>query len=163
MTRTEIEFTGVDFSGPVRVLSAQSTLGELPLRPAVRTTRACALADAVVQMEQRGVSSLLVGGDGIVTERDIARALGHGLSADAAVETVTTWHPITVATTTRIIDAAATMLNEHVRHLLVGQQPDIFVVSLRDLTALLLQAASPELWLTSLRIAVESPSEIWLG
>lgn len=163
MTRTEISFTGVDLRGPVRVLSVQSTLGDLPLRPAVRAGPGCTLAEAIDRMEQQGVSSLLVDGDGIVTERDIARAFGHGMPADAAVETIASWHPITVPAETCIVEAAATMLNEHVRHLLVHRAADTAVVSLRDVTALLLQVADPHLWLTSLRVAVESPAEIWLG
>jgi hypothetical protein len=30
-------------------------------------------------------------------------------------------------------------------------------------TAVLLQAVDPHLWLTSLRVAIEAPAEIWLG
>jgi hypothetical protein len=37
------------------------------------------------------------------------------------------------------------------------------VVSLRDIVAVLLQTASPELWLSSLRVSVQLPTELWLG
>jgi signal-transduction protein with cAMP-binding, CBS, and nucleotidyltransferase domain len=160
---TDITFTGVDLRGPARVLTARSTLGDLPLRTAVRVGRRCTLAEAVERMEQHGVSSVLVDGDGIVTERDIARAMAHGAPATEVVEAIATWHPITVPATMPIVEAAAVMLNEHVRHLLVERGGHTAVVSLRDVTALLLQAANPEPWLTSLRIAVPSPAEIWLG
>ena len=56
------------------------------------------------------------------------------------------------------------MLNDEIRHLII-EFPDGTegVVSLRDSVAVLLQTASPEVWLTSLRLAVEAPAEIWLG
>jgi hypothetical protein len=57
------------------------------------------------------------------------------------------------------------MLNQEVRHLIV-ELPDASsgIVSLRCILAVLLQAAQPELWLSSLRIKVEIPSsETWLA
>jgi hypothetical protein len=36
-------------------------------------------------------------------------------------------------------------------------------VSMRDLLAVLLQTVDPNLWLTSLRVALDPPSEIWVG
>jgi CBS domain-containing protein len=145
------------------VLTAQSCLGDLPLRPAVGTDRSCTLVAAVEAMERAGVSSLLVDRDGIVTERDIARALAHGCPTDVPVASVASWHPIIVTPDTTVVTAAAMMLNEHVRHLLVESEEQVAVVSLRDVTAVLLQAANPDLWLTSLRIAVDTPAEAWLG
>jgi CBS domain-containing protein len=145
------------------VLSAQSTLRSLVQRPAVCVPRECTLVDAVGEMERAAVSSLLVEGDGIVTERDIARALGHGVEPSAAVETIATWHPVVAPSSMTVVDAAATMLNEHVRHLVVDVPGGMAVVSMRDVTAVLLQASSPHLWLESLRIAVVAPAETWLG
>jgi hypothetical protein len=63
-----------------------------------------------------------------------------------------------------LVDGAALMLNDEIRHLII-EFPDGHegVVSLRDIVAVLLQTASPELWLTSLRLAIEPPTEMWLG
>lgn len=144
--------------------TTSSTLADLPLQPAARVRRCCSLRDTVARMEAEAVSSLLVEGDGIVTERDIARALGHGVPLEASVEAIATWPPITVPASTAIVDAAGIMLNEHVRHLLVRHDEVVAVVSLRDLVALLLEATNPEVWWSTLRVSVEElPAEIWLG
>ena len=63
-----------------------------------------------------------------------------------------------------MITAAGLMLNEQVRHLLVELDTGaVGVVSIRDLLAVLLQAVDLHLWLTSLRVAIETRSEMWLG
>ena len=158
-----IESELIDLTRSARVLTAQSPLADLPLRRAVRVQRDCPLADAVAIMERSGVSSLLVDGDGIVTERDVARAFCRGVEAREEVASIAVWNPVTVTASMSVVDAAATMLNEHLRHLLVTMPGDVAVVSLRDLTAVLLQATTPDLWLASLRVAVDGPAEIWLG
>lgn len=141
----------------------QSTLGDLIRRPAVRVGRTCPLATVVEEMDAAEVSSVLVDGDGIVTERDIARALARGVEPSAAVEDIATWDPVVAPASMTVVEAAALMLNEHVRHLIVEQPGGSAVVSMRDVTAVLLEAANPHVWVTSLRIAVQSPPEIWLG
>ena len=109
-------------------------------------------------------SLLLEGRAGIVTERDLARAHGAGCAATDPVVAIASRHPVTVPGTTTVIAAAGLMLNEQVRHLLVELDTGaVGVVSIRDLLAVLLQAADPQLWLTSLRVAIETPSEMWLG
>jgi CBS domain-containing protein len=159
----------LEWTGALRALTAQSTLRDLGLRAGHRIDGASTVARAGAVMEHAGVSALLVDADvagvgvGVVTERDIVRALAHGLDRDAPVTWAATWHPIVVEPGMTIVDAAATMLNEHLRHLLVDVDGTWAIVSLREITAVLLQSASPHLWLTSLRLAVESPSEIWLG
>ena len=63
-----------------------------------------------------------------------------------------------------IVDAAALMLNEEVRHLVVDfPGGNVGVISLRDIAAVLLQTASPHIWLSMLRVAVEEPTSAWLG
>ncbi len=72
--------------------------------------------------------------------------------------------PVRVSALIPLVDAAALMLTEEIRHLVI-EFPDgrDGVVSLRDVVAVLLQTANPQLWVTSLRLAIETPSEIWLG
>jgi hypothetical protein len=63
-----------------------------------------------------------------------------------------------------VLAAAEIMLNEEVRHLLVSIDPrNVGVVSIRDVLAVLVQAVDPHLWLTSLRVSFDAPTEIWLG
>jgi CBS domain-containing protein len=116
-------------------------------------------------MRDANVSSVLVGAHGsIATERDLARGLAAGLSTETPVLTVASRHPVRVAADLPLVDAAALMLNEEIRHLIIEfRDGSEGVISLRDIVAVLLQTASPELWLSSLRLSVQLPTEIWLG
>jgi CBS domain-containing protein len=140
-------------------------LSALTLSPALGVSGSCRLVEAVELMREHGVSALLVDGRaGIVTERDLARALAAGSAPDDPVENAASWHPIVVPGATTVIAGAALMLNEQVRHLIVDLGDEaVGVVSTRDLMAVLLQAADSHLWLRSLRMTIETPSEIWLG
>lgn len=160
-TRIQLQTT----SGPVRVVEPHSSLATLIPRAALAISPSCTLADAAETMRAEGVSALVIGDhSGIVTERDLARAVAAGLANDEPVERSATRHPLVVPGATTVVAAAGLMLNEHVRHLLVElDDGTIGVVSIRDLMAVLLQAADPHLWLTSLRVAIETPTQIWLG
>ena len=152
-------------SGPVRIVDPHSQLSALSTRAAVSVSESCPLAEAVEVMKAAAVSALLVGdGAGIVTERDLARALAAGCLSTDPVEAIATRHPLTVSGDTTVVAAAGVMLNEQVRHLVVQRDTGaVGVVSMRDLLAVLLQAVDPQLWLTSLRVGIETPSEVWLG
>lgn len=106
-------------------------------------------------MRSKNLSAVLVSPthDAIVTERDLTRALANELPPDTPVSLVATPLPITVPAGTDVVDAAALMLNQEVRHLIV-ELPDgsTGIVSLRAIMAVLLQAAQPDIWLTSLRV-----------
>ena len=148
-----------------RVLDPRSHIGRLVSREPVRVDDDATLADVAVVMRDANVSSVLVGaGSAIATERDLTRALAAGLSTDALVVAVSSRHPVRVDAELPLVDAAALMLNEEIRHLIIEfGDGDEGVVSLRDIVAVLLQTASPELWLSSLRMSVQLPTEIWLG
>jgi CBS domain-containing protein len=135
-------------------------LGLLVSREAVGVTGDEPLGRVASHMHEQNVSALLVdGGLGIVSERDMARALEAGLGPESPVTDVMTTQPITVAMDTPIIDAAALMLNEEVRHLVVRLKGDrLGIVSLRAVLAVLLQAANPEIWLGELRLLVNVSS-----
>jgi CBS domain-containing protein len=152
-------------SGPAHVLDPRSPLSAVILRAALSVPRSCSLADAIEMMREQGVSSLLVDGrSGIVTERDLVRALAAGWAPHEPVGIAASWHPIVAPATTTVTAGAALMLNEQVRHLVVELDDGaIGVVSMRDLMAVLLQAVDSHLWLASLRMTIETPSEIWLG
>ena len=141
----------------VTAVHLHSSIRALIMAPAVRVPPTTTLAGAAVAMSETNSSALLIGdhGAGIVTERDLTRALAYGISAEAAVVEVATPLPITVPAATEVLEAAALMLNEEVRHLVVDM-PDGSkgILSLRSLLAVLLQAATPEIWLTRLRLSL---------
>jgi signal-transduction protein with cAMP-binding, CBS, and nucleotidyltransferase domain len=148
-----------------RVLDARSHIGRLVSRDPVRVDDDATLARVAAVMRDANVSSVLVGTNGaIATERDLTRALAAGLSSETPILAVSSRHPVRVLADLPLVDGAALMLNEEVRHLVIGF-PDGSegVVSLRDIVAVLLQTASPELWLSSLRVSVQLPTELWLG
>ena len=148
-----------------RVLDARSPIGRLVDRDPVRVDENATLTETAAVMRQTNVSSVLVGTQGaIATERDLTRAVAAGLSTDEPIRTVASRDPVRVGALIPLVDAAATMLADEIRHLIV-EFPDGHegVVSLRDIVAVLLQTANPELWITSLRLAIETPTEVWLG
>ena len=55
------------------------------------------------------------------------------------------------------------MLTQRIRHALVDVDGRLAILPIRDVAAVLLQGANPEMWLTSLRVAIDLPSEAWLG
>jgi acetyl-CoA synthetase len=116
-------------------------------------------------MREANVSSVLVGdGAAMATERDLARALAAGMGPDEPITTVASAYPVRVPADTSVVDAAALMLNEEIRHLLIdGDDGTVSVLSLREVMAVLLQMASPHRWLATLRVAVSTPPESWLG
>lgn len=146
-------------------VESSSPISRLIVRPAVGISAEAPVAEAARLMELAGVSALLVGEDsGIVTERDLARGLGAGCSPYDPVSAVATPHPLAVDGSMEVVEAAALMLNEQVRHLIVFlPEGGRGVISIRDLLAVLLEAADGHRWLTSLRVAIGSPAEIWLG
>ena len=105
------------------------------------------------------------GGLAIATERDLVRALAHDLRADSPVRMIAVRNPVTVTVHATILEAAATMLERGVRHLVVVDDAgDVAgVVSIRAALAVLLSAADHQEWVIELREKLEVAPEIWLG
>ncbi len=110
------------------------------------------LQDAAVRMQDNEVSSLLVMTEagagarpvGIVTERDLARAIAWG--ADPTVETVEeymTTQPVLVELDADVHDVALAMLELECRHLPVVDTAGrvVGMVSIRDLLGSVLRVA----------------------
>ena len=135
------------------------------IRSPVRVPAQCSVREVACVMREANVSSVLVGErDAIATERDLATALAAGLGPGDPITAVVSANPIRVPGETSVVDAAALMLNQEIRHLVVDLgDGEVAVLSFRELMAVLLQMASPQLWLATLRIAVSSPPECWLG
>jgi CBS domain-containing protein len=106
------------------------------------------LFEAARRMRGKDVSSLMVlDGEkfvGIITERDLTRAIATGELAATMVGDQMTDHPVTVSPGSGIRQAAAEMLELDVRHLPVAVGGDVVgMVSLRDLLGVLVEDTSP--------------------
>lgn len=148
------------------VTAPNMSLGRLVVRSALWVAEQDPIGEVAATMRAADISAVLVGPDlAIVTERDLTRAWAERRSPDEPVGAIATDHPLVVGAATSIAEAAATMLNAEVRHLIV-KMPDGLpgIVSLRTVMAVLLQSCSTEAWLTTLRISFTPPGdtpELW--
>lgn len=143
-----------------------SPIGYLVSGPAVHVASHDSLTLVSQVMRAKNVSAALVGPGhaAIITERDLTRALAAEYPPGTPVARVATPLPLSVSSDTDVLEAAALMLNQEVRHLIVEfTDATVGIISMRAIMAVLLQAAKPDVWLSSLRLRVDIPSEIWLG
>ena len=106
------------------------------------------LADAARRMVERGVGAVLVlkgeALDGILTERDLMKAVAAGYSDDAKVGEWMTRHPETIEADDSTGHAAALMIHGGFRHLPVLERGKVAgIVSIRDLMRVALEDSSP--------------------
>ncbi len=147
----------VDHRCPVRLLI---------VRASVAVDATATIAEASELMLTMGVPALLVrpGSDAVLTEADVARAIGAGHPVDATIEDIAVAKAVIVEGDMPIIDAAITMLNAGVDHLVVElDDEERGVVSLAEIAAVLLQSVDHRLWLAQLQLSSIGPAEIWLG
>jgi CBS domain-containing protein len=104
---------------------------------------------AVAQrMADRNVGAVLVLEDGrlagIMTERDLLRAVARGLGEDAVVGECMTADPDTIAPDDTIEHAAVLMIHGGYRHLPVVDGDDVVgVLSIRDLVQVVVEDSAP--------------------
>lgn len=106
------------------------------------------LADAAKRMATRGVGAILVlEGEslaGILTERDLLKAVAAGLKQDARVADWMTKHPETIDASDSTEHAAALMIHGGFRHLPVLDGGKVAgILSIRDLMRVALEDSSP--------------------
>jgi CBS domain-containing protein len=106
------------------------------------------LGDAAKRMAERGVGAVVVlAGErlaGILTERDILRAVATGFEPDARVADWMTRHPETIESEDTTDHAAALMIHGGFRHLPVVDAGEIKgILSIRDLMRVALEDRSP--------------------
>ena len=106
------------------------------------------LSDAARRMAQRGVGAVLVlegeGLAGILTERDLLKAVAAGFTDEARVSEWMTRHPETVEPDESTDHAASLMIHGGFRHLPVVEcGRAIGILSIRDLMRVALQDSAP--------------------
>ena len=126
------------------------------------------IREAARLMEQRHVSSVLVGGPGalhaIVTERDITYAVADGMPLDRPVRELVQSSAVAIDVSATVSDAAARMLEADVRHLVITRDGEaVGIISVRDALGALLAAADAPMLVELMRRCVSSHTELWLG
>ena len=106
------------------------------------------IIEAAQRMVDRNVGAVLVLDDGrltgILTERDVLRAVARGLRDDARVADCMTAHPDTIGPDDTTEHAVVLMLHGGFRHLPVVQGDNLVgVISIRDLAPLVLEDRAP--------------------
>jgi CBS domain-containing protein len=106
------------------------------------------LAEAAKRMASRGVGAVVVleGGDlvGILTERDLLKAVATGFKEDARVSEWMTRHPETVESEDSTDHAASLMIHGGFRHLPVVDGGQLIgILSIRDLMKVALEDRAP--------------------
>lgn len=106
------------------------------------------LGEAARRMVERGVGAVLIlDGErltGILTERDMLRAVASGFSEGARVADWMTRHPETIEPSDSTAHAGALMIHGGFRHLPVVESGRVVgILSIRDLMRVALQDESP--------------------
>jgi CBS domain-containing protein len=106
------------------------------------------IVEVAQRMVDRNVGAALVRDDGrltgILTERDLLRAVAWGLQHDGRVADCMTAHPETIGPDDTTNHAVVLMLHGGFRHLPVVQGDDLLgVISIRDLVPLVLEDTAP--------------------
>ena len=106
------------------------------------------VAEVAERMVDRQVGAVLVmDGDrlaGILTERDILRAVARGIRDDAVVGDWMTTHPETIGPDETTEHAATLMMHGGFRHLPVVEGDDVVgILSIRDLMRIALSDSAP--------------------
>ena len=106
------------------------------------------ITEVAQRMVERNVGAVVVldGGRpvGIMTERDLMRAVARGLPGDAVVADYMTKDPETIAADDTTQHAAVLMLHGGFRHLPVVEGDDVIgILSIRDLMRIALKDSAP--------------------
>jgi predicted transcriptional regulator len=124
-----------------------STIGDVMSRDLLTVDQATSLVEAAAAMTRRQVGAVLVMEEerliGIVTERDVLRAVSSGdIGGDVAAWM--TRHPETVDADESTQQAGVVMIHGGFRHLPVLDGPvPVGIVSIRDLMRVALEDVSP--------------------
>ncbi len=106
------------------------------------------ITEVAQRMVERNLGAVLVLDGrrlvGIMTERDLLRAVARGLHGDALVAEYMTEHPETIAPDDTTQHAAVLMIHGGFRHLPVVERDDVVgILSIRDLMRVALEDSAP--------------------
>jgi len=106
------------------------------------------ITEVAQRMVERNVGAVVVLDEGrpvgIMTERDLMRAVARGLPGDAVVADYMTKDPETIAADDTTQHAAVLMLHGGFRHLPVVEGDDVIgILSIRDLMRIALEDSAP--------------------
>jgi len=124
-----------------RKLSAKA-VKEVMKSPPVTLYPQATLADAARTMAEKNIGFVvLTEGDrlvGVVSERDVVKALASGMPLNTPLEKIATKRVITIEPDKSVVEAADLMAENKIRHLVIAERGRaVGVVSLRDLVRLL--------------------------
>jgi CBS domain-containing protein len=117
-------------------------LGSILQRPLVMIPSGTTMLDAAKLMVDNNIGLLVICDarertnlTGVISERDIMKAIASGKKLNAAVDEVSTKHVITAKASSDVAEAAKAMNKNRIRHVVVldEQGKPIGVVSMRDL------------------------------
>ena len=120
-------------------LNGKITVRDVMSTPVEVIRDSASIREAAKRMIEEGIGSLIVVNDegealGIVTERDIVRAVAEGVDLDSPVSGLMSEELLTVEPTTSVLKALEMMKAHGVRHLPVVEGDEIIgLISLRDL------------------------------
>ena len=117
-------------------------VGDIVQRPLVTIPAGRTLLEAARLMVENNMGLLVISDSkdktkaaGVISERDIIRAIGSGRKLDLSVDEVCTKQVITVSASSEVAEAAKAMNRHHIRHVVVVDEQGklVGVVSMRDL------------------------------
>ena len=119
--------------------SMATTIGAYVSNGVITTSSSTTLRGAAAQLDEAGVSCIVIGTttdvQGVVSERDIVRAVASGVDLDDTTVAGNTTRALKWATLeSTVADVAEEMMENYVRHVLVGDDGVLVgIVSMRDL------------------------------
>ncbi len=125
-----------------------ATIADIMTRDLLSVSPDAALSEVAAGMNERQVGAAVVlEGDvltGILTERDVLRAVGEGRVEGATIADLMTPHPETIEPSESTDTAATLMIHGGFRHLPVVEEGKVVgIVSIRDLMRVVLDDSAP--------------------
>jgi CBS domain-containing protein len=126
---------------PLETFGGRATITAYMSDEVVALDPTATLRAAAVALEEAGVGCVVVGTreavEGVVSERDILRAVAEGIDLDATpVSEVESRHLMWATTDSTVEEVVDEMMGNYVRHVLVGEDHRLVgMVSIRDVLA----------------------------
>ncbi len=126
---------------PLETFGGRATITAYMSDEVVALEPTATLREAAVALEEAGVGCVVVGTrdavEGVVSERDILRAVAEGIDLDGTpVSEIESRHLMWATTDSTVEEVVDEMMGNYVRHVLVGEDHRLVgMVSIRDVLA----------------------------